>query len=203
VAAPREIIDALESILGVYFSSIRHRERTAFILCDELVEMSCKLRAREHNHMFDMQCNFHVAWNLPGVAIPLNPLGSAIEHNRNTRNLMQHASAAATVDDQHCADAILDTVRVIDHCWPGASDMDFPGWMKCSLRIVRLYSSQGEIIKRTSFEDEMRHGAWRSIDRKPRTYELVIEPGLRRYWILLVTQSQVQVETILNALGIP
>lgn len=116
---PREIIDSLESVLGIYFSRIRHRERAAFILTDELVEMTCKLRAREANHKFDMKCGFHDAWNAPGVAIATAVLGHSIQASRNTRNNMQHASAAATVDDEHCANAILDAVSVIDHCWPG------------------------------------------------------------------------------------
>ncbi len=32
--APKEIIDFLESILGIYLSGIRHKERSAFILSD-------------------------------------------------------------------------------------------------------------------------------------------------------------------------
>jgi hypothetical protein len=71
---PREIVDALESVLGIYFSGIRHPDRAAFILCDELVEMACKLRARENNRRFDMRCDFRQAWNDPGVAIPPEPL---------------------------------------------------------------------------------------------------------------------------------
>jgi len=38
MSAPRHIVDALESVLTVYFSNCRHKERAAFILCDELVE---------------------------------------------------------------------------------------------------------------------------------------------------------------------
>jgi hypothetical protein len=160
--APREIIDALESVLGIYFSDVRHRERAAFILCDELIEMACKLRAREHNHHFNMQCGFHTAINAPGVSIPQATLGSSIQASRNTRNNMQHASAAATVDEQHCADAILDAVQVIDHCWPHASTNDLRGWIKCALRVVSLYSSQGDSTKRTEFEDAMRDNGWRA-----------------------------------------
>ena len=39
MAAPREIVDALDSTLGIFFSGIRHRERATFLLCDELVEI--------------------------------------------------------------------------------------------------------------------------------------------------------------------
>jgi hypothetical protein len=37
MSAPRHIVDALESVLSIYFSNCRHKERAAFILCDELV----------------------------------------------------------------------------------------------------------------------------------------------------------------------
>src|SRR5215213_416195 len=97
--APREIVDAMESVLGVYVSAIRHRERAAFILCDELVEMACKLRAREHNYRFDMHCGFAAAIAAPGVNLP-GPLLPSLQATRNTRNVMQHQSGAATVDLQ-------------------------------------------------------------------------------------------------------
>ena len=41
---PSEIIDFLESILGIYFYDIRHKHRSAFILCDSLIELSLKTR---------------------------------------------------------------------------------------------------------------------------------------------------------------
>jgi hypothetical protein len=44
---PPEISDALESVVGIYFSSIRHRERAAFILMDEQGARSVELRASE------------------------------------------------------------------------------------------------------------------------------------------------------------
>lgn len=68
MSTPPEIIDALESILEIYFSGVRHRERAAFILCDNLVEMTCKTKAKQHNHRFDMICNFHDACTAPGVS---------------------------------------------------------------------------------------------------------------------------------------
>jgi hypothetical protein len=203
MAAPREIVDALESVLGVYFSAVRHRERAAFILCDEMVEMACKLRAREVDHRFRMTASFHASWNDPGVAIDPNALGPRIQASRNTRNMLQHQSAAATVDDQHCADAILDGIEVIDHCWPNASHDDFRPWMKCALRIVRLHSSSGDAVRRQEFEDEIRRESWRNVSRPPRTNEIIIEPGRRTYWQLLLTQSQAQVEAVLQRIGVP
>jgi hypothetical protein len=42
MAAPQYIVDALETVLTIYFSNCRHKERAAFILCDELVEVVCR-----------------------------------------------------------------------------------------------------------------------------------------------------------------
>ena len=203
MSCPREILDSLESVLGIYFSGIRHRERAAFILTDELVEMACKLRAREHNHKFSMECGFHKAWNAPGVKIPSNPLGNSIQRSHLTRNNMQHANPAATVDEQHCADAILDAVGVLDHCWPKTSSTQIIGWMACALRIVRLYSSQGDPRLRPLFENAMRRGEWRAEKKPPRISELVITAGRRQNWSLLMIESLAQVEGILYELGVP
>jgi hypothetical protein len=43
--APRDIVDALESVTSIYFSDVRHRVRATFILTDELVEVCCKCLA--------------------------------------------------------------------------------------------------------------------------------------------------------------
>jgi hypothetical protein len=203
MSCPREIVDALESVLGIYFSAIRNRERAAFILADELAEMACKLRALEHNYRFDMRCGFHDAWNAPGVQIPAHSLGDTIQHNRLVRNNMQHGNVAAAVDDQFCADAILDAIQVIDHCWPGTSCGQSMRWKACALRVVRLHSSLGDPKLKRSFEDKMRDGEWRAEKRQARTNELIILPGRRQYWSLLMIESQDQVEAILNSLGIP
>jgi hypothetical protein len=119
MAAPQAIVDALESVVSVYFSNVRHRARAAFLLCDELIEMTCKAKARQANHKESFN-NFYEC--LCKGAVGLDPaqtdLGRRVLDNHETRNVMQHSSAAATVDDQHCADAIMYGVAVIDHCFP-------------------------------------------------------------------------------------
>ena len=47
--APRHIVDALESVLSLYFSNCRHKERVAFILCDELVEVTCREKVKQRH----------------------------------------------------------------------------------------------------------------------------------------------------------
>lgn len=202
--APGEITAALESMLGIFLSDIRHRERAVFILCDNLVEMACKTKARQRNHNFDTSCNFYSAWNAPGVELAPNGLGRRVQGRRVTRNNMQHGDAAATVEAQHCADAILDAIRVIDKCWAGTSRRHFDAWVKCALRIVRLYSSRGDRLKRQPFEDAMLNTNWRGGSRKSiRVNENSIEPGRRVFWWLtLISHTQI-VERCLDGLQIP
>src|SRR5438045_34396 len=98
--------------------------------------MTCKLRAREDNHQFNMSCGFNAAWNAPGVELDPIGLGARVQENRNTRNLLQHGAAAATVDLEHCANAILSALDVIEHCWPGAAAADYRYWVQCAVRII-------------------------------------------------------------------
>ena len=93
---PSEIIDSLESITEIFLSGIRHRERAAFILCDNLIEMACKTKAKQRNHRFNLSCGFHDAWNAPGVNLPPTGIGGRVQSRRDTRNLMQHANASIT-----------------------------------------------------------------------------------------------------------
>jgi hypothetical protein len=118
--APRDIIDALESVISIYFSDVRHRARATFILADELVEMTCKAKARQTirtlGHITFVPLLQHATVDL---APATNALGATLANNHATRNQLQHVNAALSVDDQHCADAILDAVSTIEHCFPG------------------------------------------------------------------------------------
>lgn len=42
MTAPRDIVDSLECVLSIYFSGVRHNLRSAFILCDETVEVALR-----------------------------------------------------------------------------------------------------------------------------------------------------------------
>jgi len=138
------------------------------------------------------------------VSLPPNGLGRRVQDRRNTRNNMQHADAAVTVEAQHCADAILDAVRVIDKCWARTSHHHFDSWVKCALRIVRLYSSVGDRLKRQPFEDAMFNTNWRGVSRTSvRLNESRIEPGRRIFWWLTLIRHIHLVERCLDELGIP
>lgn len=200
---PAEITAALESVIDIYFSSVRHRERAAFILCDNLVEMACKTKAREHNYRANMQCGFHDALLLPGVTVR-STLARRLESNRSTRNNMQHGSAAATVDAEHCAKAILDAVKVIDHCWPNSSANHFPAWIRCALRVVRLYSSGDNPLAKNDFESHMRSAQWRVADRETVKVNCrQIEMGNRDHWGLAIRTQATIVEDCLTRANVP
>ena len=58
--APTEIIDLLESILGIYFYDIKHKHRSAFILVDNLVEITCKLKLIQKNPATNIKIDFPI-----------------------------------------------------------------------------------------------------------------------------------------------
>lgn len=201
--APIEIIDNFESVLDIFFSGVRHRERAAFILCDNLFEMTCKTKARQYNHTFNTRCHFHDAINAPGVRLP-KFLKDQMERYRDQRNTMQHASAASTVDAQYCADAILCAENVLDRCWGNTTERRFRPWMKTALRIVRLYSSDGDASLRQPFEDYLRSYNWRGNQREGvQANSVQIEIGVRQYWWFILRNMTPYVEECLNGLEIP
>lgn len=205
--APPEIIDALESILDIFLSDIRHRERAAFILCDNLVEMTCKtkhtLHCRRNNNNPNTRCNFHDALKLSGCRLS-QELRDRLQHRRDTRNLMQHQSASVAVDAQTGADAIIDLPEVMKKLWGQNALDNLRVWQRVAIRVVKLYSASGDANVRGQFEDLMRREHWRgnAEERNPRINEKIIECGLRIHWAIAVKQNPHQVEQILNNLGV-
>jgi hypothetical protein len=45
MAAPRDIVDALERVLSVYFAGVRRNLRAALIPCDATVEAATRTKA--------------------------------------------------------------------------------------------------------------------------------------------------------------
>ncbi len=190
MSAPTAIIDALESVIDIYLSGVRHRERAAFILCDNLVETACKAKAVQHDYHFDTSCGFHNALSAPGVQLPQS-LKNKAEDYRTARNNMQHSSPAATVDAVYCATAILTAVKIIDRLWSNTSTKQFQPWMQVALRIVSLYSEEGNATKRGPFEDRMR-----------KLPKMSIMPGNRDHWKETVRGQPTIIEELLNELAI-
>ncbi len=201
--APRDIVDALESVVSIYFSDVRHKHRAAFILADELTEMVCKAKAKAANPALG-HIRFVPLLELPAVGLDpaAVPLGATLSANHGTRNQLQHVNAALSVDDQHCADAILDAVNTVEHCFPGSLDvLQFA--LKVSLRVVRLHSSYGDLRLRGNFEDAMRKHRWNGAEKRATVGEPPFPVGTRRYWGLVIMPACADVEAILNRLGAP
>ena len=203
MTAPQAIIDALESVLSVYFSNVRHRVRAAFLLCDELVEMTCKAKAKQANHKEAFK-HFHDCLKKPAVA--LDPatvaLGQQVADHHTERNNMQHATAAGTVDDQYCADAIIDAVAVIDHCFNGTS-AGLNGPLQVLVRVTRLHSRHGDPRHRALFEIRMREHPWNKPQEAATTKKRPVAVGERPQWGLVLVPDHDTVRLILDEIGAP
>jgi hypothetical protein len=201
--APPAIIDSLESVFEIFFSGVRHRERAAFILCDNLVEMTCKMRASEHNHQFNLNSTFHQATTAPGLSLNTALLGR-VQGYRNERNNLQHGNPAATVDHEHCATAICDAAAVIEHCWPGSIAVGaVQPRIRHALRIATLYSSAGDVAIRPEFENVMGQQTWCVNERElVRSNGRQIEPGKRDFWYIAIRMQSPLVDECLNQLGL-
>lgn len=203
MASPRHIVDSLESVLSIYFSNCRHKERAAFILCDELVEVTCRERIKQTVPSLgrlafrDLLCHSAV-----GLDISVPGLGKAVLDCHKTRNDMQHNNPAATVDSQHCADAIIDAVEIIEKCFPGARAA-FPEKLKVTLRVLRLFSRSGDPRQQTAFGDAMQALPWRGNRDHARQQEVIVSPGLRANWGLVLPSEFARVEGLLNRIGAP
>lgn len=202
MSAPRHIVDALESVLSLYFSNCRHKERAAFILCDELVEVTCREKVKlRHQNLGRIGFYGLVTHAEVGLSVTAG-LGKSVYECHNTRNDMQHNNPAATVDGQHCADAIMDGVDVIERCFPGAKAA-LPEKLKVTLRVVRLFSQHGDPHQQTEFGDAMQTHQWRGHRERARQEEVIVAPGPRTNWGLVIPSEYARVEALLDRVGVP
>ena len=186
MVAPRDIVDALDRSFNIFFRCPPSRPRDYFILADELVEMTCKAKARQTppplGHIAFVPLLQHAT---VGLSPPRALLGQHLLLIIRTRNQLQHVNAALSVDDQHCADAVLDALNTIEHCFPN-STVALPDVLRVALRVIRLHSSQGNLGLRGKFEDDMRTYRWNGGQRSAKINEPPIPVGIRRYWGLIV-----------------
>jgi hypothetical protein len=197
------VTDALECVLSVYFSGVYHNVRAAFILCDGLVELTCKAKA-EAGGWKPAQINFKPLLQLGPVNLdPANSgIGKKCHDSHLVRNKMHHVNAMATVTPQVCADAILDAVECIEHCFPGAKPaLAFK--ITVALRVVRVFSSHGNGTHRAEFQRLMNDHPWRTRKNPPKKSELLVSPGVRAHWGLVILDAAAEIESILNQVGAP
>ncbi len=201
--AGRDIVDGLECVLSVYFSNARHHIRASFLLCDELVEVTCKAKMRSV-HATIGQIGFRQL--LAHASVGLDPavpgLGETLLRNHQTRNQMQHNVAAATVDEQHCADAILDAVQALEHCFPGSLPLLSDG-ITIALRVIRLHSSQENQRHRIDFDEAMRNYKWNSPYKAASSIAVPMPVGARPYWGYIIMANNTVIERILDLVGVP
>ncbi len=227
--APTEIIDLLESILGIYFYDIRHKNRSAFILVDNLVEITIKVRLVQLNPAFNVKIDFPVL--LDQLKISTRLKGKLLK-NHTLRNEFQHKSPILTIDDEKCADSIILLVDLIKKIWGKNSLMDIPGRVECGLRLVKLHSSAGNIKKRKDFKDYILNNVdWNKVEinEDSRVYdnnedgriydfygpegqalgkqiinknELVIKIGSEEHWSYILRHYTNKVEECFNILSI-
>lgn len=199
---PPEIIDSIESVVQIFFSAVAHRDRAAFILCDNLVEMACKTKSIQLNHRYNTQVGFFDAVDAHNAVLP-QPLRDRLQGYRTTRNNLQHVGAALTVDSQHCADAISDAVDTINMLWPGVPVHQQRPRLATGLRIIPLLCSNGDPVQREDFVDAMLRFRWRTNDREQVEADATqIRPGQRENWNYSLLRRRPDVERLLDDLGI-
>lgn len=227
---PTEIIDFLESLLGIYFYDIRHKHRSVFILCDSLIELSCKIKIVERDENINTK-SFNFDQSLIKAKVPLK-LRRKLTSSHNLRNEMQHKSSILTIDEQKCADSIMDLVELLKKLW-GKYCLDYnPNWVNCALRIIQLQSSQGNIKKRKELKEHILNEVdWNYVAPKedervfvqsknvhlynflgsggsalgkqaPLKNELIIKIGSEEHWAYIFRHYTEKVEECLNLLSI-
>lgn len=225
--APMEIIDSLESILSIYFYDITQKERSSFILVDNLAEVSCKIRLRERDKHFGHNSDLREILKLAGIG---GELKRRLLGRRKDRNSMQHDLVSITVTPEHCADAIVDLCELLKKLWGKYYLDSAQDWILCALRIAKLYSRTGDQDKRINLENILEKHNWNSVlesevvtfqsalekaeleyesftgiplgRAKPNANELIISIGSRKHWTLLLKRFPRDISICLDDLGV-
>ncbi len=201
MSCPPQVISSLESILDLYFSDVHDKYRATFILTDNLLETSCKKKARQEDHTFGLKKNFHNTVTSDVLGVPTD-LCNRLEDFHDTRNKIQHQGSALTVNQRYCADAIICSVTLLEELWPSVRSENIRNWMSCALKVVWLYSSHGDISKREPFEIEMRRTEWRGESDSIQPDEVAVKPGNKNFWHWALHHRTPQVEKCLAEIDV-
>jgi hypothetical protein len=68
---------------------------------------------------------------------------------------------------------------------------------------VRLYSQHGDPRQQTAFGDAMQAHQWRGHRERARQDEVIVAPGPRTNWGLVIPSEYARVESLLNRVGVP
>ena len=227
-----EIIDFLESLISIFFYDIKQKERSVFILVDNIVEVSCKSRLRERKKQFGRNLELDEILKSAGIG---GELKRRLLGRRKERNSMQHELVAVTVTTEHCADAIMDLCKLLKRLWGKYAFDGTPEWLLCSLRIIKLYSRIGDAKKRNMLEnlfeskikwnefevfeaDKIKLALEKMSDhlgveiedlgelpagkRLPKDQETIIWIGSKKYWTILIKNYTLKVSSCMDELNI-
>ena len=78
-----------------------------------------------------------------------------------------------------------------------------PDKLKVTLRVVRLFSQHGDPRQQTEFSDTMQTHQRRGNRDRARQEEVIVAPGPRANWGLVVPSEYARVEALLNRVGVP
>jgi hypothetical protein len=88
----------------------------------------------------------------------------------------------------------------------GEPDVEFTrrgGKLKVTLRVVRLFSQHGNPRQQSEFGDAMQTHQWRGTRERARQEEVIVAPGSRANWGLVVPSEYARIEALLNRVGVP
>ena len=115
---------------------------------------------------------------------------------------MQHNNPAATVDSQHCADAVIDAVDVMEHCF-SASKITLPDKLKVTLRVMRLLSQHGDPHQQSEFGNAMQQHPWRGNRERAKQDEVIVAPGPGANWGLVIPSEFARVRDVAGSSRCP
>jgi len=147
---PSEILDLLQPIISIFFYQIPHKNRAVLILSDNLAEISCKIKIRERNSSKNL--NWIKFSDLIRRVKVSKWLREKLIKYHGIRNEFQHKSPIYTVEEKTSADYVLVTIELIKFLWKKDALKQVPDWVRCGLRIVKLFPSNGNLQIRNSLE---------------------------------------------------
>jgi hypothetical protein len=150
---PSEILDLLQPIISIFFYQIPYKHRAVLILSDNVAEISCKFKIRERNPAENIK-NIDFPELLKEVGVP-KKLNEKLKKYHEIRNEFQHKSPFYTIEEKTSADSVFVTVELIKFLWRKDALKEVDNWVNCGLRIIRLFSSNGNMQKRNSFESKI------------------------------------------------
>jgi len=151
--APSEILDLLEPIISIYFYQIPYKNRAVLILSDNLAEISCKIKIHERNPSEDL--NYVRSPELLKRVKTPKKLKEELLKFHSVRNEFQHKSPIYTVEEKTSDDSVLTTISLIKFLWKKDALKDTQDWVSCGLRIMKLFSSNGNLQRRYSLENKL------------------------------------------------